>query len=41
MDTSWTPPVTLGARLVIVIDDTTQHIGQTTFVRDVPLRRRG
>ncbi|MDT0309522.1 DUF664 domain-containing protein [Streptomyces sp. DSM 44917] len=39
VDTSWTPHVTLGVRLVSVLDDATQHAGQAAFVRGV-LRRR-
>lgn len=33
VDTSWDPPVTLGARLVSVINDDTQHIGQAAYLR--------
>ncbi|WP_435200870.1 mycothiol transferase [Janibacter sp. GS2] len=33
VDTSWDPPVTLGVRLVSVIDDDTQHIGQAAYLR--------
>lgn len=33
VDTHWDPPVTLGARLVSVINDDTQHLGQAAFVR--------
>jgi len=32
--------VTLGVRLVSVVNDTTQHVGQAAFVRGV-LERRG
>lgn len=39
VDRSWTPPVTLGVRLISVIDDDAQHIGQAAFVRGVVLRR--
>ncbi|GGO97890.1 mycothiol transferase [Wenjunlia tyrosinilytica] len=39
VDRAWTPPVTLGARLVSVIADDLQHVGQASFVRGV-LRRR-
>ncbi|MFI6446699.1 DUF664 domain-containing protein [Kitasatospora sp. NPDC050543] len=39
VDEAWTPPVTLGVRLVSVISDDLQHIGQAAFVRGV-LRRR-
>ena len=40
IDESWDPPVTLGVRLVSVIDDDLQHAGQAAFVRGVALRRR-
>ncbi|WP_165070325.1 mycothiol transferase [Marisediminicola senii] len=33
VDERWTPPVTLAVRLVSVIDDCAQHIGQAAFVR--------
>jgi uncharacterized damage-inducible protein DinB len=33
VDRSWDPPVTLGARLVSVISDDLQHVGQAAFVR--------
>ncbi len=33
VDTSWDPPVTLGVRLVSVLDDDTQHVGQAAYVR--------
>ncbi|MDJ0344740.1 DUF664 domain-containing protein [Streptomyces sp. H10-C2] len=39
VDEGWTPPVTLGVRLVSVISDDLQHVGQAAFVRGV-LRRR-
>jgi uncharacterized damage-inducible protein DinB len=32
VDTSWDPPVTLGARLVSVISDDLQHAGQAAYV---------
>jgi uncharacterized damage-inducible protein DinB len=40
VDTRWDPPVTLGTRLVSVINDDTQHAGQAAFVRGLLLRRR-
>ena len=40
VDKRWTPPVTLGVRLVSVMDDDMQHVGQAAFVRGVVLRRR-
>ncbi len=39
VDRSWTPAVTLGVRLVSVISDDLQHVGQAAFVRGVVLRR--
>jgi Protein of unknown function (DUF664) len=33
VDRNWDPPVTLGVRLVSVIDDDAQHVGQAAFVR--------
>ena len=39
VDTRWTPPVTLGVRLVSVLDDDMQHVGQAAFVRGIMLRR--
>lgn len=33
IDTRWDPPVTLGVRLVSVVNDCTQHIGQVAYVR--------
>lgn len=38
VDTSWRPPVTLGVRLVSVLDDDAQHAGQAAFVRGIVLR---
>ncbi|NUT47100.1 MAG: DUF664 domain-containing protein [Saccharothrix sp.] len=35
VDDSWDPPVTLAVRLVSVVDDDTQHVGQAAFVRGV------
>lgn len=40
VDTRWDPPVTLGVRLISVIDDDIQHSGQAAFIRGVLLRRR-
>jgi uncharacterized damage-inducible protein DinB len=39
VDKSWDPPVTLGVRLVSVIDDNLQHAGQAVFIRGILLRR--
>jgi uncharacterized damage-inducible protein DinB len=33
VDRNWDPPVTLGVRLVSVIDDDAQHAGQAAYVR--------
>jgi hypothetical protein len=33
VDRSWSPPVTLGVRLVSVISDDLQHVGQAAYVR--------
>ena len=33
VDKRWDPPVTLGVRLVSVIDDDTQHAGQAAYLR--------
>jgi len=33
VDTRWTPAVTLGVRLVSVISDDLQHVGQAAFIR--------
>jgi uncharacterized damage-inducible protein DinB len=33
VDTRWDPPVTLAVRLVSVLNDDTQHVGQAAFVR--------
>ncbi|GAB3045662.1 DUF664 domain-containing protein [Parafrigoribacterium mesophilum] len=39
VDTSWDPPVTLGVRLVSVIADDLQHVGQAAFVARMVTRR--
>lgn len=33
VDTRWDPPVTLGVRLVSVLDDDMQHVGQLGYIR--------
>jgi len=33
VDENWDPPVTLGVRLISVVDDDTQHAGQAAYVR--------
>ena len=39
VDRSWDPPVTLGVRLVSIIDDQAQHAGQAAYVRGLLERR--
>jgi uncharacterized damage-inducible protein DinB len=39
VDERWDPPVTLGVRLVSVVSDDLQHVGQAEFVRGVLERR--
>jgi hypothetical protein len=39
VDQRWDPPVTLGVRLVSVIGDCLQHVGQAAYVRGVLSRR--
>jgi uncharacterized damage-inducible protein DinB len=39
VDERWDPPVTLGVRLVSVIDDCAQHVGQAAFIHGILLRR--
>ena len=41
VDRRWDPPVTLGVRLVSVIEDEFQHLGQAGFVRGLVQRRAG
>jgi hypothetical protein len=41
VDDTWSPPVTLGVRLVSVISDDLQHVGQAAFVRGVIERQGG
>ena len=38
VDTRWTPPVTLGARLVSVLNDDMMHAGQAAYARGIILR---
>jgi uncharacterized damage-inducible protein DinB len=38
VDEGWDPPVTLGVRLISVIDDCMQHAGQAVFIRGILLR---
>jgi hypothetical protein len=39
VDTRWDPPVTVSARLVSVIGDCLQHLGQAAYVRGLAERR--
>ncbi|SHF72094.1 Protein of unknown function [Jatrophihabitans endophyticus] len=39
VDENWDPPVTLAVRLVSVVDDDLEHVGQAAFVRGVLDRR--
>jgi uncharacterized damage-inducible protein DinB len=39
VDASWDPPVTLGVRLVSVINDDLQHVGQAAYLRGIVQRR--
>ncbi len=41
VDERWDPPVTLGVRLVSVLNDATQHLGQAAYVRGMLERRTG
>jgi hypothetical protein len=38
VDDRWDPPVTLGVRLVSVVNDMTQHLGQAAYVRGLSER---
>jgi len=38
VDKRWDPPVTLGVRLVSVLSDTLQHVGQAAYARGIVLR---
>jgi hypothetical protein len=40
IDRNWDPPVSVGVRLVSVIDDSIQHAGQARYVRGM-IERRG
>ncbi|MDL9938458.1 DUF664 domain-containing protein [Gordonia sp. ABSL1-1] len=35
VDENWDPPVTLGVRLVSIIDDDAQHVGQAAYLKGV------
>jgi hypothetical protein len=38
VDEAWDPPVTLGVRLVSVISDDLQHVGQAAYLRGLVMR---
>jgi hypothetical protein len=40
VDTRWDPPVTMGIRLVSIIADDLQHVGQAAYVRGIVQRRQ-
>jgi Protein of unknown function (DUF664) len=35
VDTNWDPPVTASARLVSIVDDCAQHLGQAAYLRGI------
>lgn len=39
VDTAWNPPVTLAVRLVSVVSDDLQHVGQAAFIRGLLAHR--
>lgn len=39
VDETWDPPVTVGVRLVSVVDDCLEHAGQAAFIRGILERR--
>lgn len=41
VDQRWDPPVTAASRLVSVLNDTTQHVGQAAYVRGLAERALG
>ncbi|MGO4597266.1 mycothiol transferase [Terrabacter sp. 2RAF25] len=40
IDRHWDPPVTVGVRIVSVLDDAAKHLGQAEYVRGLVQRRR-
>lgn len=40
VDTRWNPPVTLGVRLISIIDDDVKHLGQAEYVRGLAQRAK-
>lgn len=41
VDRNWEPPVTRGMRLISIIDDATQHVGQAAYATGALLLRAG
>lgn len=39
VDPRWDPPVTAGVRLVSIVDDCAQHLGQAAYVRGIAAHR--
>ncbi|MEZ0050990.1 hypothetical protein ABIA30_001988 [Mycobacterium sp. MAA66] len=39
VDRRWSPPVTASARLVSIVDDCAQHLGQAAYVRGIAAQR--
>jgi Protein of unknown function (DUF664) len=39
VDERWDPPVTLGVRLVSVVNEVNQHVGQASYLRGLVDRR--
>jgi hypothetical protein len=39
VDRRWDPPVTMGVRLISVLDDDIQHAGQAAYVKGLLSRR--
>jgi hypothetical protein len=35
VDERWDPPVTASARLISVVDDCAQHLGQAAYIRGI------
>ena len=40
VDTRWNPPVTLGVRLISIVDDDVKHLGQAEYVKGLAQRAR-
>ncbi len=40
IDTRWDPPVTVGVRLISVVNDATQHVGQMAYIRGLIENRK-